>query len=169
MTAISSGSGASDKGQADAVVVGAHIERVLVRERNVDAGAGAGALGHRRNPGLAAAGRVAHDVAEHGREHRNPVLLLAGKADDRALAVALHRKRPHQIERDGRITSRPICGARLDQHGEVGLEFSRQRILHDRDSRDLAQRRLRRLAGFAAGFVDECENFSNLHELFSSQ
>ena len=63
---------------------------------------GAGALGHRGNPGLAAARRLAHDVAEHGGEHGDAVLLLAGQADDRALAVALRRIRPQQFKRNGR-------------------------------------------------------------------
>ena len=47
------------------------------------------------------------------------MLLLAGKADDRALAVALHRKRPHQIACDGGYFAADRS-ARLDQRGEVG-------------------------------------------------
>src|SRR3954471_3998175 len=64
--------------ECDAVVMRAHVERVLVGEWNVDRGAGRDTLGERGNPRLAASGRLAHRIAEDGGQHGDAMLLLAG-------------------------------------------------------------------------------------------
>ena len=146
----------------DAVVVRAHVERVLVRERNVDGGARRGALGERGDPRLAAAGRVAHHVAEHGGEHRDAVLLLAVHADDRGLAVALRLVRREQRDREAADVPADL-GARVGERLEVALEAAGERIVDDGRDRDLAQRRIDALAGFVRDLVDEGQRPLDLH------
>jgi hypothetical protein len=112
------------------------------------------APGERRDPGLAAACRLAHHIAEHGGEHRDAMLLLAVHADDRGLAVALRLVRSEQRNREAANVPADL-GAGIGQPGKVALEAPGKRIVEDGHDRDLAQRRIDRLAGFDAGFVDE--------------
>ena len=72
-----------------------------MRERNVDRRARRRALGHRGDPCLSAADRLAHHVAEHRRKHGVSMLLLAVDADDRRLAVADCRIRRQELHSDG--------------------------------------------------------------------
>src|SRR5581483_1850608 len=78
------------KHQRHAVIVRAHIDVVLVVHRNIDRRAGTALLGEGGNPGVTAAERIADRIGKGGGEQRIGVLLLAGHADDAALAVALH-------------------------------------------------------------------------------
>src|SRR3984885_15039032 len=126
--------------QGHAIVMRTHVQRILVRERNVDRSTGSGALGHRRNPRFAAAGGLAHHIAEHGGEHGVAVLLLAIDADHRGLAVThclIRRQQPHSNCAD--LAADRFAGAR--QRRKVFDKTPRERIVDDRDRGGLAKRR----------------------------
>ena len=146
----------------DAVIVRTHVKRVLVRERNVDARARRGALGERGNPRLAAAGRIAHDISENGRQHRNAMLLLAVDSDDRALAVAFGLVRGKQRHRQLAHMAADLL-ARLGERAQVFFEFSGERIIDDGNDRDLAQWRVHGLPGFDRDVVNERKRALDLH------
>src|SRR5262249_61604407 len=100
----------------DAVVMRTHVERVFVRERNINGDARRCAFGDRGDPRLAAAGSFAHLVAEYGGEHRDPVLLLAVNTDDRSLAITLRlvrREHGNRERADGASDSGAGVGERL--------------------------------------------------------
>ncbi len=147
---------------ADAVIVRAHIERVLVGERDVDGRSRRGALGEGGNPGLAAAGRVAHHVAENRGQHGVAMLLLAGKPDDRGLAVAHRFARGEQADRQRADLARDRL-ARLRQRRQILDVAAGERILHNRHHCGLAQRRIGAAAGLAAHFVDKAQYPLDVH------
>src|SRR5258708_104054 len=74
----------------DRVIVRADVELVLVRQWNVDGGAGRPGLGCRRNPGKAAADGLAQGIAEDCSHTGHNMLLLARRAGNAALAVAVN-------------------------------------------------------------------------------
>jgi hypothetical protein len=90
------------------------------------------------------------------------MLLLTRETDDRGLAVALNGMVAHRRHRDGgHLAPERLAGG--DQRRQVGLIASGERIGDDGSSRHLAQRRLARESGFVAGFIDQCDNFSDAH------
>src|SRR5688572_7105920 len=150
--------------QCDAVVMRAHVERVLMRERNVDGGAGGDAFGQRGYPGLAAAGRVAHRIAEYGGQHRYAVFLLAVHADQRGLAVALRLVRTEQRDgHGGNLAADRDAG--VGERAQVWLVAAGERIVDHRHSLDPAQWRLGRRTRFLAHDVDKGQDTLDEHTI----
>ena len=77
------------------IVVRTRSQRILVRQRDVDVGAGAAAFRHMANPGFSSARRAAHCIAESSREHGLGVFDFAVQADNGALSVTLHAMATH--------------------------------------------------------------------------
>src|ERR1041385_2792995 len=117
--------------------MGADIERVLVRKRNVDGSTRCGALGDRRDPRLATAGCLAHHVAKHCGEHGYAVLLLALDSDNGSLAVTLSfvwREHGYR-ERADRAAD---FGAGICERLEVAFKATSEGIVDDGGDGDLA-------------------------------
>src|SRR5262245_31309813 len=146
------------------VVMRAHVNLVLVVHRNVEQRSRPALLGEGGNPGLPTADRRTNRIGEGRGQKRIRMLLLAGNADDSALAVALHlvlaetheRKLGHAFaEFDAGIDHRPQI---LDVAPGV-------RILHHGDSGNASQPLVREASGlFKALFHDnECAPGAKLH------
>ena len=135
---------------ADAVIVRAHIERVLVGERDIDGRSRRRALGEGRYPGLAAAHGLAHDVAERRSQHGVAMFLLAGKADHRRLAVTDRLIGREQRYGDGAN----FPSDRLARHGQwrqaIHVAAGKRVVNHGKHS-GAAQR----LLGFRSAFVKD--------------
>src|SRR5262245_11479910 len=139
-----------------AVVMRAHVNLVLVVHRNVDQRPRPALLGEGGNPGVAAADRRTNRIGEGLGQKRIRMLLLAGKADDSALAVALHlvlaetheRKLGHAFaEFDAGIDHWPQI---LDVAPGVG-------ILHNGDSGNASQPLVREASGLLEALFHDNE------------
>src|SRR5215831_8117581 len=139
-----------------AVVMRAHVNLVLVVHRNVDQRPRPALLGEGGNPGVAAADRRTNRIGEGRGQKRIRMLLLAGEADDSALAVALHlvlaeareRKLGHALaEFDAGIDHWPQI---LDVAPSVG-------ILHHGDSGDASQPLVRGASGLLEALFHDNE------------
>ena len=133
-----------------------------MRQRNIDRRTRRRAFGHRGDPGLAAAGRRTHDVAENRREHRVAVLLLAIDADHRGLAVAHRRIALQQTHRNLADLATDRL-ARSRQGGQILLEATGKRIADDRDRRGLAQAGRHRPPRIDADLFEERQYAPDLH------
>ena len=149
---------------AHPVVMRAHIERILVRQRDVDRFAGIGPLGEGRDPGLAAAHRAAHGVAVDRGQHRHPVLLLARRPDQRRLAVRIGRIRAERLDRHGRDLFADR-GRGVDQRAQIlDIALPGERVPYHRHDGDLPERLVRLAAHLAHGLVDGGEQLPDMHD-----
>ena len=124
---------------ADRIVVGPHVERILVGQRDVDDGAGAAALAGGGHPRFRAAQRVAHGVRGGVGEQGVAVLVFAVGADQAGLAVAgdglALRGLAHA---PAELGAQP--GRGVDPQRKVFHVFAGVRIVDARGQDDFAQR-----------------------------
>ncbi len=143
--------------RGDRVVVRAHVQRILVRERDVDRGARAAALAGRRHPGLAAPDGLADGIGRGVGQQRIAVLVLTVDAHHDRLAVALDR-----AARGGFLDAAAELAAQLrrgiDPGRQVRLVAARERVVEAGGDDDLAQRlAVRRRTGLASQGVLDLE------------
>ncbi len=138
----------------------ADIDIGLGIHRHVDQRARRGDLGHRRNPRRGAPHRIAKRLREGRGQQRVGVFLLAGEADDSALAVTLDLVGTHRGQHQLRHLS-TNAPARRDQRCEILDIAADMRIRHHRQHRHLAERRRGRTAGLLEFIVHDGQQASD--------